>query len=313
MARSRFSLSKLFKKSTIWEILFYVTLFAVALVVATNVANSYRGVKEGFESTSEFIVKKGPEIYDDFYVSIYDDLVFSKIKNDFEIGTIINETSPNDASLILDIGSGTGHHVGALNAKGFNAGGIDTSSAMVAQAQNLYPNADFQVGDAMKAMTFPPGSFTHITCLYFTIYYVKDKRRFFKNCYDWLMPGGYLVLHLVDRDNFDPILPAGDPLQIISPQKYAENRITSTVVKFDDYDYKANFEIFPNDSTAAFDEVFKNTKTGEVRKNNHKFYMPTQKDVLSKAKDVGFILLSQSDMMKCQYMSQYIYVLQRPN
>ena len=43
---------------------------------------------------------------------------------------------------------------------------------------------------------------------------------------DWLMPGGYLIVHLVDRESFDPILPPGNPLYVVSPQKYAKERIT---------------------------------------------------------------------------------------
>jgi hypothetical protein len=41
--------------------------------------------------------------------------------------------------------------------------------------------------------------------------------------------------------------------------------------------------------------------------------MPSQKNILSTAKDVGFILLSKIDMIKCQYAHQYIYILQKPN
>ena len=42
------------------------------------------------------------------------------------------------------------------------------------------------------------------------------------------MPGGYLILHLVNRDKFDPILNAADPLHLVSAQKHAkEKRITN--------------------------------------------------------------------------------------
>ena len=40
----------------------------------------------------------------------------------------------------------------------------------------------------------------------------NNKQTFFNNCMDWLMPGGYLIIHLVDREKFDPILPPGNPL-----------------------------------------------------------------------------------------------------
>jgi hypothetical protein len=39
------------------------------------------------------------------------------------------------------------------------------------------------------------------------------------------MPGGTLIVHIVDREKFDPMLPAANPLYIVSPQKYAKERI----------------------------------------------------------------------------------------
>ena len=82
---------------------------------------------------------------------------------------------------------------------------------------------------------------------------------------------------------------------------------------------KSNFEVFPNDDTAIMSEVFKfkskNVENGKrkMRRNEHKFYMPTQKQILNMAKQVGFIVLAEVDMMKCQYSHQYIYILQKPN
>ena len=282
------------------------------VVIVIIFVNHGRPQREGFEQTKEFSIKKGPMIYDEFYANVYDDLIFNQIKNDYEVGEIINKTTPDTESLILDIGSGTGHHVKSLVDHGLKAQGIDISPAMVKQAKITYPDLDYRVADALDTMTFPATSFTHITCLYFTIYYIENKRRFFENCMQWLMPGGYLTIHLVDRDNFDPILPAGDPFGVVSPQSYADKRITSTVVKFNDFDYKSNFELRP-DNIAIMNETFKYKNNGNVRKNEHKLYMPTQKKILSLAKETGFILLSQIDMLRCQYGSQYIYVLQKPN
>jgi SAM-dependent methyltransferase len=275
---------------------------------------------EGFEEHStSFKMREGSKVYDDFYAKVYDELVFNKIKNDYELGSIVDSTKPTDTSIILDVGCGTGHHVSSLANKGYKVVGIDLSESMIKKAQETYPNLDFRVSDALATMSFPANSFTHITCLYFTIYYIKDKRLFFENCMHWLMPGGFLVLHLVNRDKFDPILPAGDPFHIVSPQKYADKRITTTNVKFDKFDYKANFELIPanndtDDVNAILHETFKPFKKGgQIRKNEHKFYMPTQAKVLAMAKEAGFILFSQTDMIKCQYAHQFLYVLQKPN
>ena len=41
-------------------------------------------------------------------------------------------------------------------------------------------------------------------------------------------------------------------------------------------------------------------------------HMPTQKHILSIAKENGFILLGKIDMVPVQYEYQYLYILQKP-
>ena len=301
------SLLRIWKKSTTIEKLFYIGVIVIGLYVIGTFGNK---TIENFEKSTRFITKRGPAIYDDFYVSVYDDLLFSEFKNDYEIGQIINRTSPTAQSNILDIGSGTGHHVGMMSQKGFKCQGIDIAPAMVKQAKANYPSCKFAVGDAMKSIQFQPGQFTHITCLYFTIYMIKDKRTFFQNCMNWLRPGGYLVLHLVNRDKFDPILPVADVLAKIDPQDYADKRITSTKAAFNNHLYEANFEL--KGDNALFKEKFIERKGNGVRQNNHELYMPTQKEILSLASASGFILSSKTEMKRVGYNNQYIYVLQKP-
>ena len=151
---------------------------------------------------------------------------------------------------------------------------------MVKRSRKKFPQLKIKKDDATKVMLYPANSFTHITCLYFTIYYIKNKQQFFKNCYDWLMPGGALIINLVNRNKFDPILNAADPLVWVSPQKYAKKRITSSIIKFKDFQYKANFSLEKNNNLAEFTETMKDDKTGNIRKNIHKLFMPTQKQIL---------------------------------
>ena len=302
------SLLSIWKKATTLEKVFYIAVVAVVLYVMATCGTK---TIENFEQSTRFITKKGPECLDDFYVSVYDDLLFNKIKNEYEIGAIINRTGPTSRSRILDIGSGTGHHVGELNKRNLNVEGLDSSLAMVKMAKSNYPSCKFSHGDAMKSITFPPGSFTHITVLYFTIYAIKEKRGFFQNCYNWLIPGGWLVLHLVDRDNFDPILPVADIfVGGVDPQKFSKDRIMETRASFQNHDYKARFSIEGDNS--YLDETFTHKSNGEVRKNRHIFYMPTQKQVLALAQECGFILSSESEMKRAGYTNQFIYVLQKP-
>ena len=62
-----------------------------------------------------------------------------------------------------------------------------------------------------------------------------------------------------------------------------------------------------------FEETFTDDGTNHVRKNEHTLYMESQKDILSKAKKVGFILEGHSNMVKCRYEYQYLYFLRKPN
>jgi len=307
----------IFSKTT-W---LHKTLYFLAFLVAMSMALNYGKTQvEGFEQpkTNGFKINTVvPDIYDSFYTNIYDDLVYSQSKNDYEIGSWVKQAKPNENSVVLDIGSGTGHHVNLLQKRGYKTTGIDISPSMVAQAKKTYPELNFKVEDALNSNAFKERSFTHITCFYFTLYYIQNKQLFFENCMNWLTPGGFLAVHMVNRDKFDPILPAGNPFTIVSPQKYAKKRITSTTVKFDEFEYKSNFDMKDQienegDPNVIMKETFKNNKSGDVRQNEHKLYMSTQAEILDIAKSVGFVIDSKIDLLECQYDSQYIYILQKP-
>jgi ubiquinone/menaquinone biosynthesis C-methylase UbiE len=184
---------------------------------------------------------------------------------------------------------------------------------MIEKAKTNFPDYKFNVGDALNNHLFESNSFTHILCMYFTIYYFKDKAQFFNNCFKWLMPGGYLIVHLVEREHFDPILPPGNPLLYISPQRYAKERITSTKVKFTDFSYSANFQFDDANDKALFVEKFKNDSDGKVRKNEHTLYMPDVQQIVDEALACGFIVESKADLLQCQYEYQYLYVFVKPN
>jgi SAM-dependent methyltransferase len=258
-------------------------------------------------------LKEGPAIYDDFYVNIYDQLVYNQAKDNYEIGEILNATKPTSESIVLDIGSGTGHHVALLESQGIETTGVDSSDAMVKKARENYPDYKFVKGSVMDPSLFMPDSYTHILCLYFSIYYFQDKTKFFDNTMKWLMPGGFLVVHLVDREMFDPILPPANPLFLVSPQKYAKERITQSKVMFNNMEYVANFDLDGEKNVATFSEKFKEKDGDKVRKNKHTFYMEPHKSIIVMAQESGFILQGKIDLLKVGYEYQYLYIFVKPN
>ena len=302
--------------TTKWYALFAVLVLAYLLVwLNRNFGPNKRSRFEGFANgqTKKFVTKTGDAVYDDFYTEIYDELFFQPNKLDYEVASIIKEAdlAPNHTNM-LDIGSGRGHFVDQMRDRGFTATGVDKSGAMIGSSKHLYPNSDYKQGDAMNQMLFPAENFTIITCLTFTAYYIQDKRRFFENCYHWLSPGGCLVLHLVDRNKFDPIAPAGKPYFLISPQSVTDERITKTTVKFETFQYKSDFDL-KTDDDGVLVETFTDDVSGKIRQNVHNYSMPSHKQVLKIAKEIGFIMSGEVDLVKCMNEYQYLYILKKPN
>lgn len=285
-------------------ILIVLLFFLLCLLLV----KSQKPFRETFTNNDDKFVYKNNDLYDQFYSDIYDDLVYNQRKNEFEVGEIMKYIKEGK---VLDIGSGTGFHVNQLAEKGFDCVGLDSSKAMIKKAKIKFPQQKFVYGNALKPMNFQPNAFDLITCLYFTVYYIKDKEQLFKNVSLWLNPGGFFVMHLVDKHNFNPMVPAGDPFVIITPQNYTDKRINDTTVHFDNFKYKSNFAL-PEKDKGVFKEYFKFKNSNKVRQNDHVFYMQNQKAIVQLVKNVGLKLIDIIDMSACAYDNQYLYVFQKP-
>lgn len=299
----------LYNKASPWgKLVFW--LFALLVVIGCCKLLFRRPLgHEGFEGGA-FSSKTGADVYDEFYASVYDHLVYNQTHNDFTVGEIISKTAPSAISVVLDIGSGTGHHVAQLGAQTkAKVEGVDVSGAMVKKAKENYPESTFKQGDVLDPYLYQPGTFTHIMCLYFTLYYIEDKGALFANCWRWLRPGGVLIVHVVDREKFDPILPVSNPLVMVSPQRYAKNRIMTSKVRFEDLKYMGTFE--QTGDKGRFKEKFEDMG-GKVRENEHVFYMETETDIMKMAEAEGFMIDGKVEMIKAGYESQFLYILRKP-
>lgn len=320
--------NKIMKGLTVSQILL-LTLSAILLYftirhfVYYNVQVQSLKTMEGFDNNvadeppKKYVLKKNNELFDNFYASVYDKLVFSDVKNTYELGKMAEYSRIDNHSKILDVGCGTGHHVGELlytnpSLEVDNVIGIDASQYMVKKARENYPEhkACFHNENVMNGTLFRDNTFTHILCMYFTIYYIKDKYRFFKNMHNWLQVGGMLFVHLVDPDKFDPIVPAGNPLEVVNVQNYADKRITDSRVIFNGFEYQSKFNHKPNKNIATFVEKFM-FKDGKTRENEHTFYMEENDVIIGKAQQAGFVVKGKIHMYKCGYENQYIYVFQK--
>jgi len=289
---------------------FFLLIILIIMLIRFQFKNKI--IKEGFTQSEKFIYyKDNNRIFDSFYSDIYDDLFYSESRAHIDLDIISPIVKFNAYSNILDAGCGTGQHIKKLVKDKYLVTGIDSSKDMVIKARDINKNIEIKQGDITNSILYNPEEFTHILCLYFTIYYIEDKRQFLLNAYDWLQKDGILVLHLVNRDMFDPILPASNPLFMVSPQKYAKNRIVTSTIKFKDFEYNSKFHVDQSKNKGVFEETMKDDVSSNVRKHRHTLYMESQKEILNIAKQCGFTVIHKSDLVTIQYEYQYFYYLQK--
>jgi cyclopropane fatty-acyl-phospholipid synthase-like methyltransferase len=119
-------------------------------------------------------------------------------------------------------------------------------------------------------------TFTHITCFYYTLYYIKNKDHFFYNVYQWLTPGGLFIVHLANKCEY------GKPS--ITDKKYTYKR------------------------TIKENKVYENiTYKNKIRRNEHTFYMENIPFILELAKNSGFSLVSSEKYD----LHQFIYIFKK--
>lgn len=295
-----------------------VYIYRLFFLEVNSESGNLKSKKEGFTLNSNFSLKKGEESLDYFYANMYDHLFFNDVYDDYEIGNILNKISPVKETNVLVLGSKTGKHVDILKSKGYNACGMETSRDMIEYSLNKYPKNEFILGDATNQLTFENERFTLITLLHFTIYTISNRRMLFENCYKWLSPGGFLAIHLINVGGFYDSQTYGARERRFSPmlsRLFNTNDINNPLGNndsiVDDIIYRSDMSM-NSPEQITLKEIFKNRKTGMKRQNVQIFNTPDQAIILSEAKDAGFNMLSQFDLIPYNRPFQYIYMLYKP-
>ena len=162
-------------------------------------------------------------------------------------------------------------------------------------------------------MLYDKATFSHIICtgIHNAMYHCQDKRTFLRNCYHWLIPNGYLILQLVDRERFDPIPASGKSKVLVNPQKIATERITEAEINFNDFQYKSSYD-FSKKEKVVLTETFTDSISRKVRQNEHVLYMEDVDQILYLARNCGFVVVGQTNLVEKGDEHQYIYLLERP-
>ena len=151
--------------SSCWVVIFLFMIILTSLVylyrlffVNINSSNTSDNVsdtnQEGFTVNKEFTLKTGEESFDAFYANMYENLFYSNLVDDYEVGIILNKTSPVRESDVLVIGSKTGTRVDKFAKKGYNGYGLESSKDMILYAMSKYPGNNYVLGTGMNALVY---------------------------------------------------------------------------------------------------------------------------------------------------------------
>ena len=284
----------------------YVIL--IGLIVIMYYVSLWESGREGFEDTS--ITLEEPEkIYDSLYASIYKDLWHPQLNYE--------EVSINDIALaeqtistvkVLDMCCGVAPHACWFKNLGVEYTGVDISSDMLEKARKECPSAKFQKGDITTASLFSPKSFSHTLLLGFSIYEFQNSKMIFDNAYLWTQPGGFLIVHLVEPDKYDPLLDLASPFAAFSIQKYSLERQTKSEIYFNKFKYTGNFRKKKNNDETTFEEVmtFYDPKDVKYREQIHRWTMPSLDRMIEIAKTSGFRLKEKVHLVSASKEYQYL-------
>jgi SAM-dependent methyltransferase len=267
---------------------------------------------EGFTQELPFILKEGDDIFDEFYVQIYDIIHKPNLYVDSITDDIIKNTNIiEDKCVSLVIAGDTGEQSNSFQTQGIDTYTIFKHIDMYNHSRIKFPDLKAKADDIENPMTYEKMTFSHILCSGTTLYTMQNKELFFRNVYNWLIPDGVFLLQLSDRSKFNTISSSINNKLIDSPQKYHDERITDSEIDFGSFKYLSKYDFSDADAKdiVYFSETFTDSQTQHVRKQDQIFYMEDIEDILKMTSKCGFSVFSKINLI--QDDNQFIYILER--
>ena len=297
------------------QIIAIIFIFILFPYLIYNYYNSSEGTVEAFE-LSDKPLETTRQIYDNFYASIYDLLTKNTKKSTYEISSIIDSTIknvdnplPKNEIKFLDAGCGTGN-AASIVSKLYPVTCLDKSKDMLNIAKKRQQEKMTLIkGDLKDRSTFDKHKFSHIMSLYFTIYYFRNIDHIFENFAKWVIPNGYVIIHLVDKKAFNPIINPASERILNDVQSYSKKRKTDSIVVFKNFTYTSDFKL-ENSNKAVFEENFI-FKDGTTRSHRHHFYMYDKSHYVKTAKKYGFSLHDIRPQTMSGYAHHYLFIFKK--
>jgi ubiquinone/menaquinone biosynthesis C-methylase UbiE len=289
-------------------------IFLAVLVLLMYSITLWMSSIENFENGEGVTYDTPEEMYDETYASIYNALWHAKEKLQFEeasLQDIALADWPKDSVKVLDMCCGTAPHACYFKNLGVDYIGVDISEAMINKAKQDCSKAKFQKGDITQVHIFPQKSMSHCILMNFSVYQFPNPKILSDNAYQWLQPGGYFVVHMVDPDKFDPLLDLASPFAAFSLQKYSLDRQTDSAIYFDKFKYLGQFKKKRDEDDAEYTETFTyydsdNNGGKKYRENKHQWVMPSKERLIDIFKTSGFTHVEDVHMLNTGKEYQYL-------
>jgi trans-aconitate methyltransferase len=153
-------------------------------------------------------IKLYPDRCDGVYSRLFEVVMNNNAIITYEIEKIKKETKINEDSRVLDAGCGVGYHIQEITKKipELSIEGVDFSKNFVHRAKIRNPGIEFICTSLTVSQIYKPKSLTHILCLHDTLNHntSTDVSKILNNFREWLIPEGYLIVHVLDPNRLDP-------------------------------------------------------------------------------------------------------------
>jgi SAM-dependent methyltransferase len=271
--------------------------------------------KEGFQQSQPYVFKHKDcdQIYDPFYIEQYDILYKTDKYSDDDYMAVIQHTSPSSSAghSFLDIGCGTGTLLRKLETDGYPVFGIDKSRAMVEEAQSRLIYGEVICDDVLRdPMLYENDSFSHILCTHFTLYEIQDKLKLFRQCYNWIRSGGFFLVHVVEPEHFNMVVPLSDIYKHVKKHDSQQNRVTNTEMERPTYTY-TNHYMF-DDPNKEITQIEKFETKQNVRQNEKTMYMISKRELYTMAAQCGFQVYAENNYKYIDDIYQTLVIFIKP-
>ena len=149
---------------------------------------------------------------------------------------------------------------------------------MIEKSKSMYSYLIVHEND-VKTQWHLIGNLTHITCMNFTLYHIQ-KKGFFRNCYYWLMPNSYLILHLVNKNKYDTTIPVACSENPQNTVKKGEKHTLILLISI------TLVVLISKKTRRLSKEKFTDSATNHVRENELTLYMEDLETIVALVKNV---------------------------